>query len=225
MSAVRTEHSTFCCNRPTPGAGVMFDRPHVVAEIARTRISERTTVAGGDFFESVPPADLYLLNSSCIDWDDDSAATILRRCLEVMEPGGQVVIIEMIVGDLSDPGQQATLMDLGMLAVLNGRQRSLREYNALLETAGHGAPPCNAPPARKVSSRPSLPRRPHTENAPITDGFTRPSQRCGFESTQSPDDATPSPYATTIRATFRRPGLRVRARSLWARTTLLLLLR
>jgi trans-aconitate methyltransferase len=116
--------------------GVIFDRPHVVAELARSPISERTTVAGGDFFESVPRGDLYLLKFILHDWDDDSAATILRRCREAMEPGGRIAIIEMIVGDLTDPGQQATLMDLGMLAALNGRERSLREYDALLESAG-----------------------------------------------------------------------------------------
>jgi O-methyltransferase domain len=116
--------------------GVIFDRPHVVAEIAGSLISERTTVAGGDFFESVPAGDLYLLKFILHDWDDDSAVTILRRCREAMKPGGRIAIIEMIVGDLTDPGQQATLMDLGMFALLNGRERSLPEYDALLEAAG-----------------------------------------------------------------------------------------
>ena len=55
--------------------GIVFDRPNIVddavAQIARMGLAERTAVVGGDFFESVPPADLYLLKFILHDWDDD----------------------------------------------------------------------------------------------------------------------------------------------------------
>ncbi len=58
---------------------------------------------GGDFFESVPPADLYLLKFILHDWDDESCLKILRRCREAMEPGGRIAIFELVVGDDADP--------------------------------------------------------------------------------------------------------------------------
>ena len=119
--------------------GIVFDRPNIVddavAEIARAGLAERTAVVGGDFFESVPPADLYLLKFILHDWDDERAITILRRCRDAMIPGGKVAIVEMVVGEPSDPGFGA-LMDINMLAVSPGQERSLEEYDALLAAAG-----------------------------------------------------------------------------------------
>jgi O-methyltransferase domain/Dimerisation domain len=119
--------------------GIVFDRPNIVddagAQIARMGLAERTAVVGGDFFESVPPADLYLLKFILHDWDDESAITILRRCRDAMIPGGKVAIVEMVVGEPSDPGFGA-LMDINMLAASPGQERSLEEYDTLLAAAG-----------------------------------------------------------------------------------------
>jgi hypothetical protein len=119
--------------------GVVFDRPDVtesaLAEIALTGFTERTQVLGGNFFESVPRGDLYLLKFVLHDWDDDSCVTILRCCREAMEPAARIAIVEMIVGEHTTPGVSA-LMDMNMLAVVGGRERSLAEYDALLSRAG-----------------------------------------------------------------------------------------
>ena len=118
--------------------GIVFDRPNIVddavAEIARAGLAERTEVVGGDFFESVPPADLYLLKFILHDWDDERAITILQRCRDAMIPGGRVAIVEMVVGEPSDPGFGA-LMDINMLAASPGQERSLEEYDTLLAAA------------------------------------------------------------------------------------------
>ena len=119
--------------------GIVFDRPNIVddavAQIARAGLAERTAVVGGDFFDSVPPADLYLLKFILHDWDDARCITILRRCRDAMIPGGKVAIVEMVVGEPSDPGFGA-LMDINMLAASPGQERSLEEYDTLLAAAG-----------------------------------------------------------------------------------------
>ena len=119
--------------------GIVFDRPNIARDagpdIARNGFAERTELVGGDFFESVPPGDLYLLKFILHDWDDESCVKILRRCREAMEPGGRIAIFELVVGADGDAGL-AALMDLNMLALLNGRERSLREFDALLHRAG-----------------------------------------------------------------------------------------
>lgn len=119
--------------------GIVFDRPNVTpnaeVEIARNGFADRTEVVSGNFFDSVPSGDLYLLKFILHDWDDESCVTILRRCREAMEPGARIAIIEMIVGEPISPGV-AALSDLNMLAVTGGRERSLAEYDALLSHAG-----------------------------------------------------------------------------------------
>ena len=117
----------------------MFDRPNIAREaepdIARNGFAERTEIVGGDFFESIPPGDLYLLKFVLHDWDDESCVKILRRCREALEPRGRIAIFELVVGDDGEDSLGA-LMDLNMLAVVNGRERSLREFDALLHRAG-----------------------------------------------------------------------------------------
>jgi O-methyltransferase domain len=83
----------------------------------------------------VPAGDLYLLKFILHDWDDESCVKILRKCREAMAPGGRIAILEFVVGADGDAGLTA-LMDLNMLAVVNGRERSLPEFDALLHRAG-----------------------------------------------------------------------------------------
>ena len=119
--------------------GIVFDRPNIARDaeaiIARSGFPDRTEVVGGDFFDAVPPGDLYLLKFILHDWDDESCVKILRRCREAMEPGGRIAILEVIVGDDSQDTLGA-LMDLNMLACAGGRERTLPEFDALLHRAG-----------------------------------------------------------------------------------------
>ena len=91
--------------------------------MARQGLSERVEVVGGDFFASFPRADLYLLKFVLHDWEDERCVTILKRCRDAMAPGGRIAIVEMVVGGLDDPGPEA-LIDMNMLAVTDGRERS-----------------------------------------------------------------------------------------------------
>jgi hypothetical protein len=118
-------------------SGVLLELPHVVpaAKAKLVRFGARCDVVAGDFFESVPQADLYLLKQVLHDWDDAQCVAILANCAKGMLAGGRVVIIEQIISDESAQSQ-ATLMDLNMLVMLRGRERTLREYDALLHAAG-----------------------------------------------------------------------------------------
>ena len=118
---------------------ILFDRPDVAAQVAHElRHAEHPDpieVVGGDFFTAVPAGDLLLLKFVLHDWDDEHAVQILRRCTAALVPGGRIAIIEMLVGESSHPGI-AALMDLNMLAVAGGRERSLAEFDVLLTKAG-----------------------------------------------------------------------------------------
>ena len=117
--------------------GVLFDRPETIAA-ARERIDDRCELVAGDFFESVPPGDAYLLSWILHDWEDGEALRILRAC-----HGGDVVIVEVLMPERAEetapaPGRLADpfTLDLQMLLLTGGRERTLSEYRALLREAG-----------------------------------------------------------------------------------------
>jgi SAM-dependent methyltransferase len=121
--------------------GVVLDLPEVApraeAALARRGLSARSQVIGGDFFESVPEADIYVLKRIIHDWDDAQSIGILSNCARSLRPGGRVVLVESVLPEGDESGF-APLADLNMLVVLRGRERTEKEYRNLLESAGLG---------------------------------------------------------------------------------------
>lgn len=118
--------------------GIVFDLPNVVAEAqaaARDRgVANRVTVLGGDFFETVPPADAMFLRYILHDWDDLDCVTILRNCRRAMTAGGRVFVLELVIGELGDRSP-AALQDMQMLVGPGGRERTVAEFERLLAVA------------------------------------------------------------------------------------------
>jgi DNA-binding Lrp family transcriptional regulator len=119
--------------------GIVFDQPNVTptAEetLAAAGLSERVDVVDGDFFAAVPTADVYILGYILHDWDDESSRRILRVIAMAAEPGARVLIVEGVV----PPGDQPHLtkaIDLTMLGMVTGKERSEQEYRELLDSAG-----------------------------------------------------------------------------------------
>lgn len=123
---------------PDLRAGV-FDLPHIApsaaAAAAAEGLGERFTTVGGDFFEAVPPADLYVIKSVLHDWNDDECVRILRNVRASLREGGRVVVVEFLIPEIGVPGL-APLIDVNMLVVTTGKEREIAEFDALLTTAG-----------------------------------------------------------------------------------------
>lgn len=119
--------------------GILFDQPAVTGEAAeaarRYGLTERVQIVGGDFFSSVPKADLLLMKHILHDWNDEECVRILTCCAAAMDPGSRLVVIEQLIGDVDQPGS-ASLLDLNMLTVATGRERTIAEYHGLFEAAG-----------------------------------------------------------------------------------------
>jgi hypothetical protein len=114
--------------------GTLFELPHVIAE---TNIDpERLTFQAGDFFrDALPDCDAYLLMEIIHDWGDEESVALLRALRQAAAPGAKVLVIEAIVPD--DPGPAwAKMLDIHMLTLLGGRQRTQQEYAALLSQSG-----------------------------------------------------------------------------------------
>ena len=117
-----------------PGAeGVLFDLPNVVAGAPAM---DRVTAVGGSFMNDVPAGgDLYLLKTILHDWNDATCLTILTNVRKVMAPGGKIVVIEMVIPE-DGSASPVTLLDLNMLVLLPGRERTATELTTLLRGAG-----------------------------------------------------------------------------------------
>jgi ubiquinone/menaquinone biosynthesis C-methylase UbiE len=119
--------------------GTVLDLPQAmagVAELSQSRgLSGRLTGTPGDFFDSVPAADLYLLKFILHDWDDESCVKILSNIRRSMKSGSRLLIVEMTVDD-STTSLAAALMDMVMIFALTGRERNISEFEALLRAAG-----------------------------------------------------------------------------------------
>jgi hypothetical protein len=119
----------------TPQAkGILFDLPHVVKE-ASAMASSRLTLQGGDFFKDpLPRCDAYILMEIIHDWPDQEAVAILQAVRQAALPGAALFLIETIMPPGAEP-DWSKMLDIHMLTLLGGKQRTLREYQAIFEQA------------------------------------------------------------------------------------------
>jgi ubiquinone/menaquinone biosynthesis C-methylase UbiE len=120
--------------------GTLVDLPSSVEAGLRALdaagLSDRCAFFSGSFFSPLPSdGDVYVLSRILHDWNDDDASAILRRCAEAAGSAGRVLVIEQLVAT-SETSSMTTTMDLRMLAVFGGQERSLDEYRALAAAAG-----------------------------------------------------------------------------------------
>ncbi|MEU7717506.1 methyltransferase [Streptomyces tibetensis] len=117
--------------------GVLFDRPAVVAAVRAKGTFEgpNRELAAGDFFEGVPEgADTHLLCSVLHDWTDEQCVSILRSSRAALEPGGRLMIVDMLVPD-DGSWHPSKWSDIGMMVLTGGRERTVQEFEALLAEA------------------------------------------------------------------------------------------
>ena len=113
--------------------GVLFDLPHVVDKAPARPRTERI---GGDFMTSVPAGgDLYLLKHIVHDWDDATVVALFSRVRAAMAKDATVVIVEMLIPEDGKPSP-AILLDLNMMVITPGRERTADEVGHLLGAAG-----------------------------------------------------------------------------------------
>ncbi|HEY0395172.1 MAG TPA: methyltransferase [Candidatus Elarobacter sp.] len=118
--------------------GIVFDRPAVIEQV-RGGVSgvlrERCAFVGGDFFESVPSADVLVISRVLHDWSDEDAVRILASCRSALPGHGRVAVVDSVIepGDAPDFGK---LLDLEMLAMTTGRERTRDDFENLFARAG-----------------------------------------------------------------------------------------
>lgn len=119
--------------------GLVFDRPATVTTAAPTLaaagLTERVELVAGDFFDAVPAADTYVLSYILHDWKDEECRHILGSIAAAGRPGARLLVIEGVVPDGDRPHLTKTI-DLTMLGMLTGKERTEQQYRELLDGAG-----------------------------------------------------------------------------------------
>jgi hypothetical protein len=120
--------------------GVLFDLPSVIAGAHGTLTSfglnGRCKTVGGDFFQTVPEgADAYIVKHVIHDWDDERSITILRNIRTAIDRSGRVLLVESVIPPGNEPSF-AKLLDLEMLVIPGGRERTADEYRDLFAASG-----------------------------------------------------------------------------------------
>jgi hypothetical protein len=119
---------------------VLLDLPEVVAgannTLAPYGLDGRCKIIGGDFFQAVPAgADAYMLKHIIHDWDDERALRILRNIRKAIQPTGRLLVVEVVIAPGNEPSY-GKLLDLEMLVIPGGRERTSDEYRDLFAGAG-----------------------------------------------------------------------------------------
>lgn len=122
--------------------GTLFDLPSVIAgareepALQAPAIAGRITLAEGSFFDWIPEGgDAYLLKWILHDWQDAEARRILETCRRAMAPGARLLLVEMVIPPGNHPFV-GKFLDLAMLTVVGGRERTKTEYEHLLVASG-----------------------------------------------------------------------------------------
>jgi hypothetical protein len=120
--------------------GILFDQPRVVEGAAGplkdAGLAGRCQLVGGNFFESVPAADTYMMKMILHDWNDERSGVILRNVHRASKPGARLLVMDSVVPASNAEPSLARLMDLNMLVMTGGKERTEAEFRELFERAG-----------------------------------------------------------------------------------------
>jgi SAM-dependent methyltransferase len=119
--------------------GIVFDAPLVIegtiTAIKQAGLEEQCRAEGGDFFQSVPSGDLIIMKHIIHDWNDTKAEAILRSCRKAIAPNGKLILAEIVIPPGNEPSF-GKFLDLEMLVICDGKERTEAEYGDLFAKAG-----------------------------------------------------------------------------------------
>jgi hypothetical protein len=121
------------CRRRPGLHGIIFDLPETNRDEAAW--GERLEFVAGSFFDRVPEGDVYVLGTILHDWDDEHAGAILATIRAHAPSHARVVIIDSVLEPGNEPSG-AKWLDLLMLVLFRGRERTEEEWRVMIEAAG-----------------------------------------------------------------------------------------
>lgn len=119
--------------------GILFDRPEVLDRarpvLEDVGVAARCARVAGDLFGAIPGGgDVYLMSAVLHDWDDADATRILTGVAAAMSHSARLLVVEHVLAPANQP-DHAKFIDLEMMLITGGRERSKEEYMGLLQSA------------------------------------------------------------------------------------------
>ncbi len=122
--------------------GVVLDVPSLIPIAQKhladedTEVASRLEFAGGDMFEAVPPAEVYIMKHIIHDWDDARCIKLLENCHTSMEGDGRVICIDAVLPPMGDTGSPpGKFLDIDMMVFIPGKERTQKQWEDLFATA------------------------------------------------------------------------------------------
>ena len=120
---------------------IVFDRPEVlkIAErfAADYGVADQVQLMPGDMFaDPLPKSDVILLSNILHDWDVTECQTLVDRCAAALNPGGRLIIHDVLLNDELDGPLPVALYSAALFTFTEGRAYSAGEYNRMLTNAG-----------------------------------------------------------------------------------------
>jgi hypothetical protein len=113
--------------------GIVYDLPETNRD--ESSFPDQLEFVAGDFFERVPPGNAYVFSGIFHNWDDERAAAMCRTVRAAASPGARLLIAESVIPPGNEP-EGAKWLDLLMLVLLGGRERTEAEWRELLGSTG-----------------------------------------------------------------------------------------
>ena len=120
--------------------GIVADLPYIEAQakasIQEAGVADRCRFQAADFFQGVPEgADAHVLKFILHDWNDEESVRLLKSCRSAIAPDGRILVLEVVVPESSGP-DLSHLMDMNMMVMTGGMERTAKEYESLLARGG-----------------------------------------------------------------------------------------
>ncbi|QPP08946.1 O-methyltransferase [Streptomyces bathyalis] len=121
---------------------VLMDLPEVVGAsdkvLDKHGVTERVEVRAGDFFKDPIPdgCDAYLLKAVLHNQSEERAERLLRRVRERIGDSGATLLVWDLVMAPANHWDHGKLLDLDMLVLYGGRERTLEDWRELFERTG-----------------------------------------------------------------------------------------
>jgi hypothetical protein len=122
--------------------GVVADLPELipvamVKNPAPDGVAGRLEYVGSNMFESVPPADAYIMKHIIHDWDDEHCLQLLKNCHRSMLGVGRLICVDSVLPPMGDvSGTPAKFLDLLMMTGIRGKERTQKQWEELYAAAG-----------------------------------------------------------------------------------------
>lgn len=119
--------------------GILFDQPQVIEGncLEKEGVADRTELISGDFFKEIPvAADIYLMKFIIHDWNDEQSVAILNNLAKSAPQGSKLLLLETVIEEDDNAPSLSKIMDLNMLVMTGGKERTPSEYAKLLEQTG-----------------------------------------------------------------------------------------